>query len=47
MCALSFTKVSLMNVAALVFGVLELDEYEVSLLVFLDNFGLEVDLIQY
>ena len=58
MCALSFTKFSLMNVAALAFGayifriefLLEdftFDEYEVSLFVFFDNFGLEVDFIWY
>ena len=55
MCALSFSKVSLMNVAALVFGVyifrigeflledFTFDEYEVPLLVFFDNFRLKVD----
>ena len=59
MCALRFTKVSLMNVAALAFWSIDIqnweflledftfDEYEVSLLVFFDNFGLEVDFIWY
>ena len=57
MCALSFTKVSLMNVAVLaLFNIqnweflledFNFDEYEVSLLVFFDNFGLEVDFIWY
>ena len=58
MCALSFTKVSLVNVAALAFSIdiqnweflledFTFDEYEVPLLVFFDNFGLEVGFIRY
>jgi hypothetical protein len=59
MCALSFTIVSLLNVDAFPFGALGIqnweflledfnfDEYELLLLVFFDNFGLEVDFIWY
>jgi hypothetical protein len=59
MSALSFTKVSLMNVAALAFGALifriessswkifTFEGHEVFLLVFFDIFGLEVDFIRY
>ena len=59
MCALSFTKVTLMNVASLLFAEIDIhnweflledftfDEYEVSFLVFFDNFGLEVYFIRY
>ena len=58
MCALSFTKVSLMNVAALVFGayifridssswrILPLMSMKCLSLTF-DDFGLEVDFIRY
>ena len=55
MYALSFTKVSFMNVGALAFGakvfrierilklIFSFDEYEVSFLIFFDNFWLKVD----
>ena len=52
MCALSFTKVSLMNVADIqnwefLLEDFTFDEYEVPLLVFFDYFGLEVDFFSY
>ena len=58
MCALSFTKVSLIMEMSLhlehkyselrvPLGRFNLDVYEVSLLVFFDNFGLAVDFIRY
>ena len=53
MCALSFTKVSLMNVAALHlehrYSELRVtfDEYEVPLLAFSVKVGLEVNFIRY
>ena len=58
MCALSFTIISLMNGVALAletqifrtesssWKIFTFDEYEVPLLVFFDNFALEVDFIQ-
>ena len=59
MCALSFTKVCFMTVGALCFWSIDIqnwefilvnftiNKYEVPLLVFFDNFGLEVDFIRY
>ena len=59
MCALSFNKVTLMNVAAPCIWSIDIqnwefilvdftfDEYEVSLPVFFDNFRLEVNFIRY
>ena len=59
MCGLSFSNVSLMNVVALAFGaylfriessfwkILPLMSMKCPSLSFFDNFGLEVDFIQY
>ena len=58
MCAMSFTKVSLMNMYTLhlahryselrvLLEVFTSDEYEVPLLVFFDYFRLDVDFVRY